>query len=289
MVRRPLLFAFCSLLTVALAVIYANAQVTNITGDQAPPVEGVGHDYIHALNETVNPVTGALSIRINIPVPPGRHLTVPFAFAYDSNAAHHFLGTPQATQAVNAADNPGYLSGGGWSYLLPALNMLQKDNYWFTQSPRQQYNCYYDTDYMLTDLAGDMHPLSISAIQPLTQANCAGIGSTPITGVSPSGIYLASTRGRFHATTTNIGVSLIRRQLSRRLTSTGPFTRFPAQTHITSPLPARGPACPAILKIEMEIELPSWISATARLPLMTPWAARPLLHLVSASRATRSQ
>ena len=32
-----------------------------MTGDQASPVEGAGHDYIKMLNETVNPATGSVS------------------------------------------------------------------------------------------------------------------------------------------------------------------------------------------------------------------------------------
>jgi hypothetical protein len=47
-----------------------SAQITNIAPDQTPPIEGAGHDYIKMLNETVNPATGAVSIRIGVPVPP---------------------------------------------------------------------------------------------------------------------------------------------------------------------------------------------------------------------------
>src|SRR5580658_331629 len=57
----------------------SEAQVNNVTGDQAPPIPGAGHDYVHLLNETVNPATGSVSIRINLPVPPSRGLTVPFS------------------------------------------------------------------------------------------------------------------------------------------------------------------------------------------------------------------
>ena len=70
----------------ALALLFLSfgvrAQITGVGSDQTPPIPGVGHDYINALNETVNPATGSVSIRINVPVPPGRGFTVPFAFTY---------------------------------------------------------------------------------------------------------------------------------------------------------------------------------------------------------------
>jgi RHS repeat-associated protein len=56
--------------------------VNNIT---AVPVSGVGHDYIHDLDEIVNPANGSLSIRIEAPRPEERGLNYPFyAFMYDS-------------------------------------------------------------------------------------------------------------------------------------------------------------------------------------------------------------
>jgi hypothetical protein len=68
-----------------------HAQITDVTADQTPPIAGVEHNYIQLLNETVNPATGSVSVRIGVPVPPGRGVTVPFAFTYDSNSAHHLL------------------------------------------------------------------------------------------------------------------------------------------------------------------------------------------------------
>ena len=64
-------------------------QVRNVTDDQATLSPGAGHDYIRMLTETVNPANGALSVRLQVPMPKGRGLTVPFAFAYDSNGVHY--------------------------------------------------------------------------------------------------------------------------------------------------------------------------------------------------------
>lgn len=95
------------------------AQMTAVTTDQAPPIPGAGHDYINFLDETVNPSSGSVSIRIQVPIPADRSLNLPFAFGYDSNAAHHF----SVCFSCNGpwGDNASYLSQGGWSYELPSL------------------------------------------------------------------------------------------------------------------------------------------------------------------------
>ena len=47
----PMLFA-CLLL---LAGPAAHGQITNVDDTTSTPIEGAGHDYIKAMNETVNP------------------------------------------------------------------------------------------------------------------------------------------------------------------------------------------------------------------------------------------
>jgi hypothetical protein len=69
----------------SLTVSASRAQIANVTDSTSTPVPGLGHDYIHMLAETVNPANGSVSLRIHVPLPPGRNLTLPFAFAYDSN------------------------------------------------------------------------------------------------------------------------------------------------------------------------------------------------------------
>jgi hypothetical protein len=87
---RACICYFGILLTSILLASSGSAQITNVTGDQAPPIEGVGHDYIHLLSETVNPGNGSISVRINLPVPVSRGFNVPFAIGYDSNASLHY-------------------------------------------------------------------------------------------------------------------------------------------------------------------------------------------------------
>src|SRR5947208_13519232 len=52
------------------------AQITKPTSDQAPPVPGTGQHHVGTLNESVNPATGAVSIRIDAGVPAARGITV---------------------------------------------------------------------------------------------------------------------------------------------------------------------------------------------------------------------
>jgi hypothetical protein len=57
------------------------SQSANVTDIEATPMPCAGHDSVHELNETVNPAPGSLSLRIQVPVPKGRRLTLAFAFA----------------------------------------------------------------------------------------------------------------------------------------------------------------------------------------------------------------
>lgn len=141
-----------------LSVVPLSAQITNVAADQTPPIEGAGHDYIKMLNETVNPATGAVSIRINVPVPPSRGFSVPFSIGYDSNAALHVVG------GYYTDNGGGYLGQGGWTYLVPHLTAMYGDIPYIWEGAGVQCRYYYD--YMLTDLQGGSHALGLSAVEP---------------------------------------------------------------------------------------------------------------------------
>ena len=132
-------------------------------------MEGAGHDYIKMLNETVNPATGSVSIRISVPTSPARGVTVPFSFGYVSNAALHF--TPKG----DWQDNTGFLSQGGMELLLP--NLISSPNVVASQNGTSL--CYYFTDYMFTDLGGCSHGLYISPRQPLDGTGCTSYNGAP--------------------------------------------------------------------------------------------------------------
>ena len=64
-------------------IIYG--RITNVTNGQQVPTSGVGHEYIGTIDEVVSPANGSLSIRIPLPAPPGRGLSLPLQFTYNSN------------------------------------------------------------------------------------------------------------------------------------------------------------------------------------------------------------
>lgn len=72
------------------AVGLLQAQTVNLGDEVSRPIPGAGHDYIHLLSETVNPANGSLNIKIDLPTPKGRELSLPFAITYDSGEVNHF-------------------------------------------------------------------------------------------------------------------------------------------------------------------------------------------------------
>lgn len=162
------------LLAVLVAVRRSDAQINNVTGDQAPPTEGAGHNYVKLLNETVNPGTGSVSLRISVGVPPGRGITVPFAFGYDSNEALHYT-------AIGWMANSWYLGQAGWSYLLPHLTATVNA----VASSNGSSICHWYTDYMLTDMQFASHALYTSVVEPVNDSSCSSfVGAPPVGGLN---------------------------------------------------------------------------------------------------------
>ena len=172
-----------SLLSVASP---SRAQITSSTGSGATPTEGVGHDYIKMLNESVNPANGAVSIRIQLPTPPGRRLSLPFSFNYDSNATY----TPQGLGNGGAGymePTQQYLLQGGWSYGLPVGSNMQ-----VSQTQTGFPTCYATTAYMFQDSAGTRYSFGRMIGFESGPRVCVGEHST--TGDS-SDFYSASITG----------------------------------------------------------------------------------------------
>ncbi len=78
---------FCTAALVCAATLSAQAQITSTTDATQTPVAGAGHDYLHMINESVNPEIGTVSLSIKVPMPPGRKLNLPFSFQYSSGGA----------------------------------------------------------------------------------------------------------------------------------------------------------------------------------------------------------
>src|ERR1700733_136997 len=151
-------------LEVLAAVLFtfsaAHSQITNVTDDTATPIEGAGHDYIKMVSETVNPANGSVSLRIQVPTPKGRGITMPFSFSYDSNSVHHLIPAyyPNYGQALWTS-NIGYLSQGGWQYSVPIASAA----YWGVTAGTYPnfYTCNTYSAYTFSDASSSQHALNL--------------------------------------------------------------------------------------------------------------------------------
>ena len=140
-------FGICAAFTFAASVL-AFAQTPG-TGTTTVPIPGVGHDYIQALSETVDPSSGSVSLRVAVQIPKGRGLTLPFSFAYDSNGVFF----PPAWKPFTMP----LMSSGGWSYTVPSLST---DNGSYMPGGTN-VTCSYDTNYKFGDASGARHGLGL--------------------------------------------------------------------------------------------------------------------------------
>lgn len=160
---RPRFLLVASILFLGTA---ARAQITNVTNATSTPTPGVGHDYIHLLSETVDPVNGGVSLRIAIPQPPARGLNLPFAFTYDSNSSG-LQPKPSVPNVLVWGYQQNVFAAGPWSNTLPQLTaQLQA---YYDQPSRTA--CFSTTGYVFSDPSGGRHALGLSAILSNQNAN----------------------------------------------------------------------------------------------------------------------
>jgi YD repeat-containing protein len=173
---RRCALGLCLIVSVFLVVSpVAHAQITNVTADQATPTPGVGHDYIRMLSETVDPSTGSLSLRISVPMPQGRGLTLPFAFSYDSNGVH--IPRPSVFTQIAWESSLGFMSQGGWSYAAPLLS----HGTGFTNDHINGI-CDWTTNYMFQSPSGGRHALNLGTARDRVQGSgaCGGYGKVNV-------------------------------------------------------------------------------------------------------------
>jgi RHS repeat-associated protein len=154
MTRRGPLFFIPVVSLLILAHTVAFAQITSLSNTTSTPVPGTGHNYIGLLNETVNPASGGLSARVDVPVPKGRGITLPFGFAYDSSGVHF------PTQ-LGWDTEQNIVASGGWSYSVPFVTYADLQNV-IQPFPDEWVTCAYQAGYMLRDSSGSRHVLGVS-------------------------------------------------------------------------------------------------------------------------------
>lgn len=155
----------CVLLSI-LCEPTARAQITGTTDATQTPVAGAGHDYVHMLNETVNPESGSVSINIKVPVPPGRKLNLPFSFQYNSGGALFVAADWELGWGATWTSSTAPLTAGGWSYFLPSASRVWKTYTIPPQppSPDGSTTCSATLGYIFTDANGTQHDLFMSHV-----------------------------------------------------------------------------------------------------------------------------
>jgi len=194
------------LLAVALLAFFATtvqAQITNVNDTTSTPIPGAGHDYIHMLSETVNPANGSVSLRIEVPTPKGRGISLPFSFAYDSNGV----------QSVTALDpgsttwqtNLSYLAQGGWSYSVPLLNVYNWTTSVQAVPQGNPGSCTFSSNYVFQDAKGGRHDLGLGSASYESNTLNTLCGSPVVNGGDPqvtAALLTGATAGNSNPTTT---------------------------------------------------------------------------------------
>ena len=160
----------CSALLL-LTPCVALGQITNVTDDQSAPAPGTGHDYFKMLSETVNPANGSVSLRIGVPVPESRGITIPFSFAYDSNGVHHFIPVANQPGWLVWTSNNTFISQGGWSYSVPLVSQMYQTRT-VPNPPYPPWNCNFYNDYTFQDPKGGRHALYLSNVLSTNPPSC---------------------------------------------------------------------------------------------------------------------
>ena len=161
--------------------------------DVAHPMPGTGHDYIHALAETVNPANGTVNLKLNMPTPKERGLSLPFAITYNSGEVFHFS---QSLTDCGGLDSSQCPSGAktdrtfvGWGDTIPyAVFSTTKLH---LPPPHFQggsgNSCTVSTSYNFYEVTGGGHALGLAFISPSTDGSDACADSLPFAASSGGG------------------------------------------------------------------------------------------------------
>ncbi len=164
-----LLFAFITLTFLAPACL---AQLPPVSSTTSTPIPGAGHDYLGGINETVNPATGSVSIRIPVIMPPSRAITLPFSFAYDSNGANYLQLLSSSTNGQWLTIS-GVASWGGWSNTFPIASAQEQTWTTWPEGAPKPTTCYALVNFQYQDASGNRHNLNLSNYSFATNPNGA--------------------------------------------------------------------------------------------------------------------
>lgn len=157
---RHFLSILASSCILALSAASAYSQMPDSSSTTSTPIPGAGHDYLGEIGETVNPANGSISIRISGMMPPGRRLSIPFSFAYDSGGINYvsrgLSGGPTWQNPSNTI-----VSTGGWSETAPVVSANELTWTAITSEGRNE-GCFGFVDYVFQDPEGNRHNLNLT-------------------------------------------------------------------------------------------------------------------------------
>lgn len=159
---------------------HAFAQSLELTSDISRPIPNAGHDYVKGLNETVNPANGSLSIKVTLPAPASRGLSLPFSLVYNSGVVHHstvetYNGGAIVVLQMDGLSVPTDRSINGWSDTIPYATASSFVTHIPPNPDGETAWCGVSTGYQLYDASGQSHQLGLTAIAPVRQ-NSGGVG-----------------------------------------------------------------------------------------------------------------
>jgi hypothetical protein len=154
------------------------AQMPPNSSTTSTPIPGAGHDYLGEIAETVNPATGSTSIRLGAMMPPGRGLTLPLSFSYDSNGVNFVALNSGGVLWWQTPSNT-LVSSGGWSNSTPIVSFNQINWTAYADQGAHPTACFAYINYVYQDAHADRHNLN------LTTYNEAGTDG-PCTYYSPA-------------------------------------------------------------------------------------------------------
>ncbi len=136
----------------------SQAQITTVGNDTATPIAGSGHDYRQMLSEIVSPANGSLSVRIQVPVPKSRGITIPFSFDYDSAGVNHLFVLASGLGVWYSGS--GYLNSGGWTYGIPLLTSVPLQYQYGESKTGSPLYCVGQHDFVFANSVGERHALT---------------------------------------------------------------------------------------------------------------------------------
>jgi hypothetical protein len=154
-----------SLSTLLFAILFlsasAQAQIPPSSSTTSTPIPGAGHDYLGGVAETVNPANGSVSFRIPVSMPPGRGITLPFSFAYDSNGVNYV--SPNGGSILSwVSPTSSIASQAGWSDSVPIVSAVELTWTGIPDGGGKGVACYAFVDYVYQDANGNRHTLNVS-------------------------------------------------------------------------------------------------------------------------------